>query len=107
MKTATCLLRVTMGFSIVVGGLLLTAVHHDIASMSASPPIITSFLLYPLAIVTYLVGLGCCLRLCLCDAKKRFYLWMFVGITLNFISMMLLFLTWILIIRLYALPLTL
>lgn len=96
--------KLIAGVSIVVGGGLLAVVHQDVTGISTDMiPIGVRFFIYPLAVLAYLTGSGICLFSCF--SRSRRHLWSFAGITINLISMILLLSTWLLIIRLYVLPL--
>ena len=104
MKAVVCLLSGIPGLSTIVGGCLLAVVHQDVTGISMNIiPIGVRLLIYPLAVLTYLAGSGICLFSCFCRSKR--YLWSFAGTAINLVSMTLLLITWLLIIRLYALPL--
>ncbi len=104
MKATIRFLNGIAGLSIVVGGGLLAVVHQDVTGISMDMiPIGVRFFIYPLAVLVYLTGSGICLFACV--GRPRRYLWSFAGITINLVSMILLLTTWLLIIRLYVLPL--
>lgn len=105
MKTRVWVLRGIAGGSTLIGGFLLIVVHDDVSGMSANAiPIGVRILIYPLAVLTYLVGAGACLSFCFRRVKRHSCLWMFVGTLLNLMAMALLFIAWLLVIRLYVLP---
>ena len=104
MKAVVCLLNGIAGFSIIVGGFLLAVVHQDITGISMNMiPIGVRLLIYPLAVLTYLAGSGICLFSCFCRSKR--HLWSLAGTVISIVSMIIFLITWLLILRLYALPL--
>jgi hypothetical protein len=103
MKRAACWLRWLVFFSAIIDGCLLMIVNNEITGISQDiVPTGVRFLVFPLAVLTCLAGMAVGVHSFF--TKKNQYILLFAAILLNLISMMLLFIGWMLIIRLYLVP---
>lgn len=104
MKAQRIFLKVIVVTTVLVGGLLWTLVHKDIVGINTEiAPIGVRFFVYPVAAISYFLGTLLSIMSFLNQSYKKDL--PLIAININIVSIVFFMIAWLLVLRLYILPL--